>query len=63
MNSTDIADQLQGNYWLSQWMRQREWWRAFFIWGISVAGVNAHKIYKAIYEKESAKGMPNLPPR
>jgi hypothetical protein len=63
MNSTDVANQLRGNYWPDQWMRQRKWWWAFFIWGISVAGVNAYKTYEAIYDKEAVKGMPNLPPR
>ncbi len=63
MNSMDIAGQLRGNYWPDQWIRHRKWWWAFFIWGISVARVNAYKIYKGIYDEEAAKGMPNLPPR
>ena len=50
MNSTNIADQLRGNYRPDQWMRQRKWWWACFIWGIGVAGVNAYKIYEAIYD-------------
>ncbi len=44
-------------------MHKRKLWWAFFIWGISVAGVNAYKIYKAIYDKKAAKGTTNLPPR
>jgi hypothetical protein len=63
MNSTDIADQLRGSYRPDRWMRQRKWWWAFFIWAIGVAGVNAYKIYKVIYDKENAKKMPGLPPR
>ncbi len=31
MNSTDIADQLRGNYRPDRWMRQRKWWWVFFI--------------------------------
>jgi hypothetical protein len=34
-----------------------------FIWGIGVAGVNAYKIYEAIYDKEAMKGTTNLHPR
>jgi len=63
MNSTDIADQLRGSYRPDRWMRQRKWWWVFFIWGIGVAGVNAYKINKTIYEEEVAKKMPNLPPK
>jgi hypothetical protein len=65
MNSTDIADQLQGNYRPDRWMRQRKWWWAFFIWSIGVAGVNAYKIYKVMYDEEVAKGMlgMGIPPR
>ena len=63
MNSTDIADQLRGSYRPDRWMRQRKWWWAFFIWGIGVAGVNAYKIYKTIYEEEVVKKTPNLPPK
>jgi hypothetical protein len=35
---------------------------AFFIWAIGVAGVNAYKIYKVLYDKEDAKKTPGLPP-
>jgi hypothetical protein len=42
MNSTDVADQLRGNYRPDRWMRQRKWWWAFFVWSIGVAGVNAY---------------------
>ena len=63
MNSTDIADQICGSYRADRWMRQREWWWAFFIWGIGMAGVNAYKIYETIYEEEVAKKTPNLPPK
>jgi hypothetical protein len=63
MNSTNIADQLRGNYRPDQWMRQRKWWWAFFIWGIGAARVNAYKIYEAIYNEEAMKGMPNLSPK
>jgi hypothetical protein len=62
MNSMDIADQFRGNYRPDRWMRKRKWWWAFFIWGIGVGGVNAYKIYEAIYDKEAVKRMPNLPP-
>ena len=30
MNSTDIADQLRGNYRPDRWMRQRKWWWSFY---------------------------------
>ena len=63
MNSTDIADQLRGNYRPDRWMRQRKWWWAFFIWAIGVAGVNAYRIYKVIYDEEEAKKTPGLPKR
>ena len=63
MNSTDIADQLRGNYRPDRWMRQRKWWWAFFIWAIGVAGVNAYQIYEVIYDEEEAKKMPGLPKR
>ncbi len=63
VNSTDIANQLEGNYWPDRWMRQRKWWWAFFIWGIGVAGVNEYTIFEAIYDKEATKGTTNLPPR
>ncbi len=36
MNSTDVADQLRGNYCPDQWMCQRKWWLACFIWSIGV---------------------------
>jgi hypothetical protein len=52
MNLTDIANQLCGSYRPDRWMRQRKWWWAFFIWLIGVAGVNAYKIYKVLYDKE-----------
>jgi len=61
MNSTDIADQLRGNYRPDRWMHQRKWWWAFFIWSIGVAGVNAYKIYEVMYEEEVAKKTPGLP--
>jgi hypothetical protein len=63
MNLTNIADQLRGSYWPDQWMRQRKWWWAFFIWSIGVAGVNAYKIYEVLYDKDNAKKMPELPPQ
>ena len=63
MNSTNIADQLRGNYRPDRWMRQRKWWWAFFIWAIGVAGVNAYRIYEVIYDEEVKKKMPDLPPR
>ena len=63
MNSTDIADQLRGNYRPDRWMRQRKWWWAFFIWAIGVAGVNAYRIYEVIYDEEEAKKMLGLPKR
>ena len=63
MNSTDIADQLRGNYRPDRWMRQRKWWWAFFIWAIGVAGVNAYRIYELIYDEEVAKKTPGLPKR
>jgi hypothetical protein len=63
MNSTDIADQLRGNYRPDRWMRQRKWWWAFFIWAIGVAGVNAYRIYEVIYDEEVAKKTPGLPKR
>ena len=63
MNSTDVADQLQGNYRPDRWMRQRKWWWAFFIWSIGVAGVNAYRIYEVMYDEEVAKGTPGIPPR
>jgi hypothetical protein len=61
MNSTDIADQLRGNYRPDRWMRQRKWWWAFFIWSIGVSGVNAYKIYTVMYDEEVAKKTPGLP--
>ena len=63
MNLTDIANQLRGNYRPDRWMRQRKWWWAFFIWAISVAGVNAYCIYEVIYNDEEAKKTPGLPKR
>jgi hypothetical protein len=62
MNLMDIADQLRGSYRPDRWMRQRKWWWAFFIWAIGVAGVNAYKIYKVLYDEEDAKKTPGLPP-
>jgi hypothetical protein len=44
-------------------MRQCKWWWAFFIWAIGVAGVNAYKFYKVLYDKEDAKKMSGFPPR
>ena len=55
--STDIADELRGS------CRPDRWWWAFFIWSIGVAGVNAYKIYKVLYDKEDAKKTLGLPPR
>ena len=63
MNLTDIADQLRGSYRPNWWMRQHKWWWAFFLWSIGVAGVNAYKIYKVLYDKEDAKKTLGLPPR
>ena len=61
MNSTDIADQLRGNYRPDRWMRQRKWWWSFFIWGLGVASVNAYRIYDVLYEEEKKKNTPGLP--
>ncbi len=61
MNSTDIADQLWGNYRPDHWMRQRKWWWSFFIWVIGVALVNAYKIYECIWNEEKAKLSPGHP--
>ena len=63
MNSTDIADQLRGVYRPDHWMRNRKWWWAYFIWAIGVAGVNAFKIYDALYEEEKKAKRPGLPPK
>ena len=61
MNSTDIADQLRGNYRPDRWMRQRKWWWSFFIWAIGVALVNAYKIYECIWAEEKARMTPGHP--
>ncbi len=52
MNSVDIADQLRNNYRPDQWMRQRKWWWAYFIWAIGVATTNGWLIYESRYDKE-----------
>jgi hypothetical protein len=61
MNSTDIADQLRGNYRPDLFMRQRKWWWAIFIWAIGVASVNAYRIYCVLWDEENAKKTPGLP--
>jgi hypothetical protein len=63
MNSTDIANQLRGVYRPDHWMRNRKWWWAYFIWAIGVAGVNAFKIYDALYDEEKKSMRPGLPPK
>jgi hypothetical protein len=44
-------------------MRHRKWWWAYFIWAIGVTGVNAYKIYDALYEEQKATKRPSLPPK
>jgi hypothetical protein len=44
-------------------MRNRKWWWAYFIWAIGVAGVNAYKIYDALYDEEKKSKRPGLPPK
>ncbi len=63
MNSTNIADQLRGNYRPDRWMRLHKWWWAFFIWAIGVAGVNAYRIHDVIWDEEEKSKMPGLPLR
>jgi hypothetical protein len=52
MNGADNADQLRNQYRPDHWMRNRKWWWAYFIWGISVAGINAFKMYESMYKME-----------
>ncbi len=40
-----------------------QWWWAFFIWAIGVAGVNAYRINDMIYDEEVKKKTPDLPLR
>jgi hypothetical protein len=61
MNQTDVADQLRGQYRPDVWMRHQKWWWSIFIWALGVAGVNAYKIYTAMWEKEKEKKNPDLP--
>jgi hypothetical protein len=44
-------------------MQQHKWWWVFFIWAIGVAGVNAYRMYKVIYDKEESKKTLGLPKR
>lgn len=53
MNQTDVADQLRGQYRPDVWMRHQKWWWSIFIWALGVAGVNAYKIYTAMWDKEN----------
>ncbi len=63
MNAVDIADQLRHVYCPDHWMRNRMWWWAIFIWGIGVAGINAYKIYKVMYEDAKRANNEIMPPK
>ncbi len=53
MNSVDIANQLRNQYRPDHWMRNQKWWRAFFIWAMGVANMNAYKMYVSMYEDKN----------
>ena len=47
-----MADQLRGQLWPNVWMRHQKWWWNIFIWALGVVGVNAYKIYMAMWDNE-----------
>ena len=59
MKHSDIAVQLWSAYCSHHWMRNRKWWWALFLWGLSVAQVNAFRIFCEMHEdarKRSEQG-------
>ena len=49
MGEVDIADQLRLQYRPDRWIRNRKWWMAIFMWGISSACTNAYVMYCRVY--------------
>ena len=47
MNDVAISNQLQKVYCFNQWLRNRKWWLAIFMWALGVILVNAYVAYIA----------------
>ena len=58
MNSVDIADQLQLNYFsFSKWCRNKKWWWPLFLWAHRAVCTNAYKRHVKVEERGGKKPL------
>ena len=51
MGGVDLADQMVGAYRIC--IRKRKWWWCFFTWSLSIAAINAWRLYRMAHQRNN----------